>query len=203
MKKVVAGICLGASLLFAQNQYFMGIGLGHGSWDLDTKATISGVGSVASSDSDSRRLMSILGGAIIDNKHKISGEYAVYNTDDDMDMYHIAVGYGYYLNYFKNSKYKPYIGGNFTVIKCEETVKNGGGLTWDKNKYDATFKSIMLNFGLDYEIDKKQFIGFNYAYELSTSGDISVSGTYNGNRFYVTAEPKNLNRWLVTYNYKF
>jgi len=28
MKKVVAGICLGASLLFAQNQYFMGIGFG-------------------------------------------------------------------------------------------------------------------------------------------------------------------------------
>ena len=209
MKKMIIGLCLGSGLLFAQEQYFIGVGLGHGDFYVDSDVAIEGNGIKHVSFKDGGGLASIHGGIIINEKHKIFLEYATFNTSNNVDAHQTDIGYEYYLNEtleLKQSKFNPFIGARYSIVNYKETLINNQNVTWNSDEFDLTHYSTSLDIGFDYNIASNQFLEFTYSYELSSSDTYSTtSGTYsNGDRFSLNnIEISNLNEYVISYNYKF
>jgi outer membrane protein W len=193
---------IGASLLLvtssamAQNEYFMGVGAGSGSWTPEVKVSNNAVAATVS-DSDTGAVISIHGGTIINDKHKLSIGYSAYNTSGTADMNSIDLGYAYYL--ISDKKLKPYVGIGYSMSKYTEDLDS----SWNKSKVELNTKAVMLSIGIDYDITKNQFISLGYDKSISTSGSESLVYTTGGNDYDVDMEVDKMSRWLVSYNYKF
>jgi len=200
---VAASFLLVTSSSFAQNEYFVGLGIGSASWTPETKTTNS-VGTVmqTTSESDSAGVFSILGGTIINDTHKLGIGYSFYNTDGSNDMSSIELGYAYYLhNALKitNKKWKPFVSVGYTINKYTEDLDS----PFNTSEAKLTTKAVMLGFGTDYVIDQSQFLSVGYDFSVSTSGDESVEYTTGGNTYDVELETDKISRFLFSYNYKF
>jgi len=201
---VVAGLLFGGVNAVAQNEYFVGAGIGNGSWTPKATATrVSDGASATITDSDSGGFISVLGGTIIDNKHKLTVNYTTYNTDDGVDMSSIDLGYSYLLDQdnleITNHKWKPFVGMNYLVGNYREDLDDD----WNKSEAKITFKALMVGIGADYEIDKKQFITMQYNMSLSVSGSEQAIYTYDDEDYNTDMEVDEVSRWLISYNYKF
>ena len=206
MKKslIVASLLLAGTSAVAQNEYFMGVGIGSGSWTSEAKvARVSDGVSVTVSESDSGGVLSILGGTIIDDKHKLSIGYSTYNTDADVDMTSIDLGYAYFIDQNSlgttNKKWKPFVNLGYFMSTYEEDISSIS----TQSTFTLKTKAIMLGFGADYKIDSKQFITMGYDFSLSTSGSSSAPVSIYGTNYTIDMEVDKISRWLVTYNYKF
>jgi outer membrane protein W len=201
---IVASLLFATTSAMAQNKYFMGVGIGSGSWTPEVKVVrVSNGASATVSESDSSRVLSILGGTIIDNKHKLSIGYSTYNTDADVDMTSVDLGYAYFIDQdslkITNKKWKPFVGAGYSMSTYTEKLSS----SYDKSEFKLTTKALMIGIGTDYEIDKKQFLTIGYDFSLSTSGSESATLTTGGNDYNVNMEVDKISRFLVSYNYKF
>ena len=155
------------------------------------------------SESDNGGVLSILGGTIINNKHKLTIGYSKYSTDAAVDMDSIDLGYAYYIDQdslqITNKKWKPFIGVGYTMLNYKEKLPS----SYDKSEFNLKTQALMLSIGTDYEIDKKRFLTIGYDFSLSRSGSESTTLTTNGNNYNVNMEVDKRSRWLVSYNYKF
>ena len=207
MKKVIFGLYLGLNLLFAQEQYFIGVGLGHGDLNVNGDVTIDGSGTTNVSFKDGGGLVSIHGGIIINEKHKVFLEYTRYNSDNDAEMHQTGIGYEYYLNQIlklKNNKFSPYIGARYSVLNYKENLRSDSDIIWDNDEANLTYTSISLDIGFDYNIASNQFVEFTYSYELSSSqSNCTASGIYNRTKFVENIEINDLTKFIISYNYKF
>ena len=206
MKKslIVASLLFATTNAIAQNEYFMGLGIGSGSWTPEAKIVrVSNGASLTVSESDSGGVISILGGTIIDDKHKLSIGYSTYNTDTDVDMTSIDLSYAYFIDQdslkIANKQWKPFVDAGYSMNTYTEKLSS----SYNKSEFKLTTKALMLGIGTDYEIDKNQFITMEYDMSLSTSGSESVALTTGGNNYNVNMEVDKVSRWLVSYNYKF
>ncbi len=201
---LVASLLFATTSVVAQNEYFMGVGIGSGSWTPEAVVTNSTGSTVATtSESDSGRVVSILGGAIIDKKHKLSIGYSIYNTDADVDMTSIDLGYAYFIDQdslkITNKKWKPFVGVAYSMSTYTEKLSS----SYNKSEFELKTNALMIDVGIDYEIDKNQFITMQYDMSLSTSGSESATLTTGGNDYNVNMEVDKISRFLVSYNYKF
>ncbi len=201
---IVASLLFATTNVVAQSEYFMGVGIGSGSWTPTTTVVrVSDGASATISQSDSGGVFSILGGTIIDNKHKLTIGYTTYSTSADVDMNSIDLGYAYFIDQdslkITNKKWKPFIGVGYTMLNYKEKLPS----SYNKSEFNLKTKAVILSIGTDYEIDKKQFLTIGYDFSLSTSGSESATHTTGGNDYTVTAETDKVSRFLVSYNYKF
>jgi hypothetical protein len=201
---IVASLLFATTSAMAQNEYFMGVGIGSGSWTPEAIITNSAGSTVGTtSESDSGGVVSILGGTIIDNKHKLSIGYSTYNTDADVDMTSIDLGYAYFIDQdslkITNKKWKPFVGVAYSMSTYTEKLSS----SFNKSEFELKTNALMLDVGIDYEIDKNQFITMQYDMSLSTSGSESATLTTGGNDYNVNMEVDKISRFLVSYNYKF
>lgn len=210
MKKslLMASLLLAGTSVCAQNEYFMGVGISSGSWTPKANVIRNSTGATITETSESDRggILSILGGTIIDNTHKIALGYSKYNTDADVTMNSIDFGYSYLIDQdslkITNKKWKPYVGIGYTINTYKEDLTGLSSVT-TTSEAKLTTKALMLGFGTDYEIDKKQFLTIGYDFSLSTSGDKSIPLTIAGNDYTLNMETEKVSRWLIAYNYKF
>ena len=202
---IVASLLFATTNAMAQNEYFMGVGIGNGSWTQEIKVVrvSNGASVVTVSESNSGNVLSILGGTIIDNKHKLSIGYSTYNTVADVDMTSIDLGYAYFIDLdglkIADNKWKPFIGAGYLINTYTEKLDS----SWDKSEFKLTTKALILGIGTDYKIDKNQFITMKYDMSLSTSGSESATFTIDGNDFNTIMESNKFSGWIVSYNYKF
>ena len=201
---IVASLLFAGTSAVAQNEYFMGAGIASGSWTPELKVVgINNEAFATVSESDSGGVFSILGGTIIDNKHKLSIAYSTYNTDADVDMNSIDLGYAYFIDQdslnITNKKWKPFVGVGYSINTYEEDISEFS----TQSKFTLKTQALMLGVGIDYEIDKNQFITMGYDFSLSTSGTESMRLTDGGNTYNVNVEVDKVSRWLLSYHYKF
>ncbi|MCI0500841.1 MAG: hypothetical protein L0Y61_03750 [Epsilonproteobacteria bacterium] len=201
---LAVGLLFGATSIYASNENFIGVGTGNGKATMKMTAigTIDGESyNLTLSERDSARITSIVGGTIIDDKHKLSIGYSKYNTEDGTSMNSIDLGYSYYLNQsdlqIQNPKWKPFVSLGYMMnsysVDIEDTTLS----------IDIDTKALMLGVGTDYKIDERSFLTMGYDFSLSTSGSENFS--YEDNDFSVRAsvEFDKMSRLYIGYNYKF
>jgi hypothetical protein len=207
MKKnlLMVGLLLsGATSMYASNENFIGVGTGSGKATANT--TVTGTvygdsGNIKLSESDSARLLSVVGGTIIDDKHKLSIGFSGYNTEAGSSMNSIDLEYSYYLNQsdlqIQNPKWKPFVSLGYMMnsysIDIEDTTYS----------IDIDTKAIMLGFGTDYKIDEKSFLTMSYDFSLSTSGSESISIVDGDDNVNIDLKFDKMSRLYIGYNYKF
>lgn len=206
MKKslIVAGLLLASSSAYATNESFIGVGTGNGKATM--KATVTGTVNgtsinTALSESDSGGIFSVIGGTIIDDKHKLSIGYSKYNTEAGSSMNSIDLGYSYYLNQtnlqIQNSKLKPFVNLGYMMNSYSIDVE---GSTYS---LDIDTKALMLGLGTDYKINEKSFVTMGYDFSLSTSGSESISIVDGADNVKIDLEFDKMSRFYIGYNYKF
>ena len=201
---IVASLLFAGTSAVAQNEYFMGAGISGGSLTPKVVETNS-EGAVISttSESDNGGVFSILGGTIIDNKHKLSIGYSTYLTDDtdaDVEMNSIDLGYAYFIDQdilkITNKKWKPFVGVGYSMSIYKQNLSS----SYNQSEFKLTTKALLIGIGTDYEIDKNQFITIGYDISLSTSGNENATLTTGKN---TNVEFDKISRCLVAYHYKF
>ncbi len=206
MKKnlVLAVMLLVSSSAFAQSEPFIGIGLGNGQATMKTKVsgTISGTSiNTTLSESDSEATISVLGGTVIDNTHKLSIGYTKYNTEAGSSMKSIDLGYSYYIDQSslqrQNHNWKPFVSLGYMM--------NSYSIDIEDTSYtlDIDTKALMLGFGTDYKIDEKSFLTIGYDFSLSTSGSESIAIADGADNIKIDLEFDKMSRLYFGYNFKF
>ncbi len=195
-----------AGSLFGANENFIGVGIGNGSLSAEAKVTrLSDGVSASGSSEDSGSIKTVIGGTIIDKKHKISIGYSKYNTVSTVDITSIDLGYSYLIDQdtleIKNKKWKPFIGVGYSMISYSENL--GNAYNYDKSEFTADFNALLLSLGTDYEVNKKQFITFSYDIALSGEGSDSTNFSSGGTDYKLEGKVDNASRWLMSYNFKF
>jgi len=206
MKKslIVVSLLFVSTNSFAQNEYFMGVGIGSVNWTPKVIIT-NNVGTTVSktSENDNSGMFSISGGTIIDDKHKFTIGYTAYKTKSDIDANSIDLSYAYYIDQdslkITNKKWKPFIGAGYTMFNYKEKLPS----SYNKSEFNLKTKAIMLSIGTDYKIDKKQFLTVGYALSLHTSGSDSATFTTGGNNYNANIETDKTSIFSISYNYKF
>jgi len=115
----------------------------------------------------------------------------------------IDLGYAYFIDQdslnITNKKWKPFVGVGYSINTYEEDISEFS----TQSKFTLKTQALMLGVGIDYEIDKNQFITMGYDFSLSTSGTESMRLTDGGNTYNVNVEVDKVSRWLLSYHYKF
>ena len=200
--KVLLGLSVFSVLSFAMDvSYFAGIGVGHSDWTV--KGSVNGTSLNYSTKIEyGAGLTEFKVGAVIDKKHKLYISLDNVNSGGDNDLKVYSLNYNY-LFALKTMQLKPYIGANYSLIKYEETLYDGSGITWEKNKAELNANALLLSIGFDYVIKKHHCINFEYSFSLTASGDETVGLTYNGNSYEEKIELDKMSKWIISYNYLF
>jgi hypothetical protein len=191
---IVTSLLLIGTSAVAQNEYFIGFGIGNASATTKTLVRRSDTTSSTFSNSYSGGFSSILGGTIIDDKHKLSIGISAYNINVDITMTSIDLSYAYLINITSKSL-KPFISSSYSMNSYTEKLSN----PFLGSKVQGATYPLMLGLGTDYQIDKNQFITMEYDISLFTSG----SGATNKDTDTIELKIDKISRWLISYNYKF
>lgn len=202
MKKsiLITGLLSYSTILMASNEnsYFMSVGIGKANATLQATANVNNNVAESVTTKDDANFIEVRIGKIVNHKHKFGISYATYNTESKVDLNSISLSYAYYIDTTK--KWQPYIGGSYSYIGYTEQINNTNIIDTEINLSSNAF---IANIGIDYEIDKKQFLSFSYDFSVAISGEGSVRGTSNGQNLSITGEIDKIDRLGVSYNYKF
>lgn len=201
MKKslVLAGLLLASSAAFATDvNYFVAAGVGSGHWKVKIKSDIAGLTSTTTSDNGGS--ISIDGGFILDNTHRIGLEYAKYNTTGST-MYSVSLGYDYLFTV--NKHFQPFVGLAYTVNKYSEDGGNTAAVTYDTNTINLTTKIASARVGADYTFDNNVYVSSVFDYGFSKSGDTTWGLTIGGTHYSVNTSTDAISRFEFLVGYKF
>lgn len=159
-------LALGTSAYASESakDWFMGVEVGSAKGS--EEASGNGISVEAS---DSGAYYSIKGGKYID-KHRVSGSYTLYNTESNVDMSALALGYDYMFK--TTSKFTPFIGANIAYSMYEATGGLAAGL--NKDKIEMNGLSYGIGFGGLYAINKNFDLEFNLKYNKNTADDTLI-----------------------------
>ena len=195
---VLASLLLVGSVASATDiNYFVAAGVGSGHWKV--KSDIAGLTSTTVSDNGGS--ISLDGGVILDNTHRIGLEYAKYNTTGSSSMYSVGLGYDYLFTV--NKHFQPFVGLAYTVNKYSEDVANTATVTYDTNTVNLTTKIASARVGADYTFDNNVYVSGVFDYGFSKSGDTTWGLTTGGTHYSVNSSTDAISRFEFLVGYKF
>ncbi|HIP15540.1 MAG TPA: hypothetical protein EYG74_08630 [Sulfurimonas autotrophica] len=200
MKKslVLAGLLAISSSAYAMDvNYFIAVGGGKGYETVNVN-----VAGVTESVSDNGGVFSIDTGVLLNDTHRIGLEYSKYNTTGSSSLYSIGLGYNYRIH-IKDSKFKPFVGMSYAILKYSEDMVNDASVTWDQSTYNITTKALLGSIGVDYDINKNLYASMRYDYALSTSGSTDIGLTVGGTHYTGNAEFDKFSQLQLLIGYKF
>ena len=200
MKKslVFAGILLASSAVFATDiNYFVATGLGSG--HMKVKSNI--VGLTSTTTSSNAGSISIDGGVILNNTHRIGLEYAKYNTAGSSSMHSVGLNYDYLFTV--NKHFQPFVGLAYTVNKYSEHVSTTATVTPDSNTLNLTTKIASIRIGADYTFDNNIFVSGLFDYGFSRSGNTRWGLTTGATHYNVISSADAVSRFEFLVGYKF
>lgn len=112
------------------------------------------------------------GGTLFVNTHKIDLEYAKYNDGSGRSMQSIGLGYEYLIDL--GSKFRPFVGVSYDIVKYSRTSMKEGGATVDA--IDLTTNALMGRIGTEYDFTQHFYASASYDYALTKSGNTHVGG---------------------------
>jgi hypothetical protein len=200
MKKslVLAGLLAISSSAYALDvNYFVAAGGGKGYETF--KSSVAGVNE---SVSENASVFSIDAGVLLNDTHRIGFEYSKYNTSSSSSLYSVGLGYDYRIH-IKDSKFKPFIGMSYAILKYSEDMVNDTTVTWDQSTYNITTNALLGRIGVDYDINKNFYASVRYDYAFSTSGNADVGLTVSGTHYAADIEVDKASQLQFLLGYKF
>lgn len=200
MKKslVLAGLLAISSSAYAMDvNYFIAAGGGKGYETVNVN-----VAGVTESVSDNGGVFSIDTGVLLNDTHRIGLEYSKYHTTGSSSLYSIGLGYNYRIH-IKDSKFKPFVGMSYAILKYSEDMVNDASVTWDQSTYNITTKALLGSIGVDYDINKNLYASMRYDYAFSTSGSTDVGLTAGGTHYTANIEVDKVSQLQLLIGYKF
>jgi hypothetical protein len=195
---IVSGLLLSGTSVFAQNEYFMGIGMGSVGWKHNTiTKDVSGNEKRNKSENESSTVNEISAGFIVDKTHKFYTNFTTYSTSRYSDMSSFEFGYALFPDFSMGETFKPFI--NISYLLNNYDVDQSETL----NKYTLTTNTVLLGVGLDYNVLENQFISLGYGLSVYTSGSVTSNGRANEVDYKNTMKTDNFTKFIMSYNIKF
>ena len=200
MKKslVLAGLLAISSSAYALDvNYFIAAGGGKGYETVKLSAD-----GATESYSDNGGVFSVDAGVLLNDTHRIGLEYSKYKTSGSSSLYSVGLGYDYRIH-IKDSKFKPFIGMSYAILKYSEDMVNDVSVTWDQSRYNITTNALLGRIGVDYDINKNYYASVRYDYAFSTSGNTDVGLTISGTHYTANIEVDKVSQLQFFIGYKF
>ncbi|MEE8587792.1 MAG: outer membrane beta-barrel protein [Sulfurimonadaceae bacterium] len=199
-------ILVSSSAMAMDTKYFVGIGAGQGNWDVKGtfKRDSDGATGTVTVD-DNGGFVSIQGGVIIEDSHKIGVAYTKYNTESDCSMDSFGIGYDYRI-IINNSDWKPFVGVSYTINAYKETLTDDATTNWRDSRATLDTNIVAARLGLDYDISENFFVTASYELDVSTSGrgdPVWVTDLETGEDYTLTIEMDRMSRYGLWLSYKF
>jgi len=191
-KSILVGVFLVGSLAFAKTDYFVGAGKGN----IDAKFNVK-TSTETYHERDDANFISVYGGEIIDNTHKISAGFSTYDNSDNVDSNSFSLKYSYFLS---KEQFKPFIGVTVFRFDYKADLDN----SWEENKLKMTTDAGLFHFGFDYDFSKHHSISAGYEISFYTNSDSDTVHYKNDDeRVEVKLSMEDITLWSINYQYKF
>jgi hypothetical protein len=197
LKKIILILnLLLSNLLFADSNYYIGLGTGVGNFNIiatdDTSQHVSQENDTALS----------LHTGVINSHHKFEFAYYVYDTLDRKYMEDITLEYDYL---FTNNSFQPFLGVSAGLNSYEEDrYIDSRGNEWNGVELYTLFAN--LNIGFQYEISKKVFLSCAYVINIIDSSedtDTIYRDNENDRDNIVNLKMDTIDKIILNLNYKF
>lgn len=195
MKKLLlctSALLLTSSLSAKSGDFFAGLNFGKA--DLSFK--VEAASSATASDDASHKTLEFGYYFTKDDAVSISKSFINENTNQDIDF--IAINYKHLFNI--QNKVNFLLGASYSMLDYKESGLKAIDSNFGKDSIEINSKILSANIGLNFsDISKNLDAEFGYRFEVSNSGDDSIS--YNGTNVNVSTEDVNI--WYVGVNYRF
>ncbi len=196
-------ILVSSSAMAIDTKYFVGVGAGQGNWDLKGTVKRDSDGAIITETiDDDVDFVSIQGGVIIDDTHKIGVDYSKHDTEADSSMYSFSIGYDYRI-IIDNSDWKPFVGISYTKNEYKETLTNDAEITWRDSTAELSTDIWAVRLGLDYDINENLFVTASYELAVLVSGSETTGVIYLAENYTMTIEMDKMSRFGLWLSYKF